>query len=60
MKAIITKNFKTKGLRITKGTKVEVIPAIGINGIKLVKIIGENFEMRTLKQYAFELTDLTK
>ncbi len=60
MKAIITKNFKTKGLRVTKGTLVDVIPAIGVNGIELIKIIGENFEMRTLKQYAFELTDLTK
>jgi hypothetical protein len=58
MKAIITKNFKTKNTRVTKGTLVDVIPAIGINGIELVKIVGENFEMRTLKQYAFELTNL--
>lgn len=62
MKEIVTRNFKTsKGQRVLKGSKVLVMPLIGVtNRVDLVKIVGDNFTIKTLKSIAIKLTTLEK
>lgn len=57
MISIVTRNFKTKGTRVTKGEKVWVLPVIGTDErLNVVEIVGKNFKMRTLESIANKLT----